>query len=404
MHSNGKIAVIISANCGKADKTKVATLLRQFCMHAAAMKPQVISYKDLSLDFVEKECVALRAELAKENEELKRLGKPLNHIPEFASRLQLSDEQIKKAEDEIKDELRKENKPEKIWDKIIPGKLSRFIADNTILDQRLTLLSQFFVMDDKKTIEEVIADASKELGDKIEITGYVRYEVGEGLEKSCSTNWLKMELLKGENLTHAFDYTLFENINLTINSGESVAILGVSGCGKSTLLHIFSTLLRPNFGEIYFDGRGIYSLNDDERVKIRRDKFGIIFQSHYLFKGFSAYENIELSSTLTNQKIDTNLIEKLQISHILKNKVGDLSGGQQQRVSIARVLCKRPKIIFADEPTGNLDQNTAHEVMSVIFDYVRENSGGLMLVTHDENIAKSCSKIYRLHEKKLELL
>lgn len=213
-----------------------------------------------------------------------------------------------------------------------------------------------------------------------------------------------MELLKGENLTHAFDYTLFENINLTINSGESVAILGVSGCGKSTLLHIFATLLRPNFGEIYFDGRGIYSLSDDERVKIRRDKFGIIFQSHYLFKGFSAYENIELSSTLTNQKIDTNLIEKLQISHILKNKVGDLSGGQQQRVSIARVLCKRPKIIFADEPTGNLDQNTAHEVMSVIFDYVHENSGGLMLVTHDENIAKSCSKIYRLHEKKLELL
>ena len=98
------------------------------------------------------------------------------------------------------------------------------------------------------------------------------------------------------------------------------------------------------------------------------------------------------------------MIEKLQISHILKNKVGDLSGGQQQRVSIARVLCKRPKIIFADEPTGNLDQNTAHEVMSVIFDYVHENSGGLMLVTHDENIAKSCSKIYRLHEKKLELL
>ena len=89
-----------------------------------------------------------------------------------------------------------------------------------------------------------------------------------------------MELLKGENLTHAFDYTLFENINLTINSGESVAILGVSGCGKSTLLHIFATLLQPNFGEIYFDGRGIYSLKDDERVKIRRDKFGIIFQSH----------------------------------------------------------------------------------------------------------------------------
>lgn len=183
LHSNGRVAVLISAKCGKADKNKVAEFLRNLSMHAAAMKPSFISYKELDRDFVEKEFLALKGELEKENEELKRLGKPLHHIPEFASRLQITDDILKKAEDAIKEELKAEGKPEKIWDRILPGKLERFFADNTVLDQRLTLLSQFYVMDDKKTIEQVIEEKSKELGDKIEITNYVRYEVGEGLEK-----------------------------------------------------------------------------------------------------------------------------------------------------------------------------------------------------------------------------
>ena len=106
-----------------------------------------------------------------------------SHIPEYGSRLQINEEAIKKAENEIKEELKKEGKPEKIWDKIIPGKLDRFFADNTVIDQRCTLLGQFYVMDDKKTVEQVIEEKSKELGDKIEITSYVRIEVGEGLEK-----------------------------------------------------------------------------------------------------------------------------------------------------------------------------------------------------------------------------
>lgn len=185
LHSNGRVAVVLGASCGKADKTKVEALLKQICMHAAAMKPQFISYKDLDIDFVQKEYIALKAELEKENEELKRLGKPLVHIPEYASRLQLSDDIVKKAEDAIKEELKAEGKPEKIWDRILPGKMDRFFADNTILDQRLTLLSQFFVMDDKKTIEQVLAEKSAELGDTITITGYIRYEVGEGLEKKA---------------------------------------------------------------------------------------------------------------------------------------------------------------------------------------------------------------------------
>ena len=210
-----------------------------------------------------------------------------------------------------------------------------------------------------------------------------------------------MELLRGVNLTHAFEYTLFENINITLHNRESIAILGVSGCGKSTMLHILSTLLKPNSGEVFYNEREIYSLSSDERLKIRRNDFGIIFQSHYLFKGFSAYENIELAAKLVNKKIDNEILDKLQISQILKQKIGELSGGQQQRVSIARVLHKNPNIIFADEPTGNLDKDTANDVFDVLFDYINKKDGGLILVTHDENLAQKCSSVYRLVDKKL---
>lgn len=210
-----------------------------------------------------------------------------------------------------------------------------------------------------------------------------------------------MELLRGVNLTHAFEYTLFENINITLHNRESIAILGVSGCGKSTMLHVLSTLLKPNSGEVFYNEREIYSLSSDERLKIRRNDFGIIFQSHYLFKGFSAYENIELAAKLVNKKIDNEILDKLQISQILKQKIGELSGGQQQRVSIARVLHKNPNIIFADEPTGNLDKDTANDVFDVLFDYINKKDGGLILVTHDENLAQKCSSVYRLVDKKL---
>ena len=210
-----------------------------------------------------------------------------------------------------------------------------------------------------------------------------------------------MELLKGVNLTHAYDYTLFENVSLSAQEGESVAILGVSGCGKSTLLHILCTLLKPNSGEVIYNGRSIYELSSDERLKIRRNDFGIIFQSHYLFKGFSSGENIELAAKLTNNAIDQKILKKLKIENTLAQGVGELSGGQQQRVSIARILCKKPRIIFADEPTGNLDKDTAGEVMDVIFDYVSQSRGALVLVTHDESLAQKCSKVYRFNNRNL---
>lgn len=211
-----------------------------------------------------------------------------------------------------------------------------------------------------------------------------------------------MEILKGVNLGHSFDYMLFENINLSIKEKESIAILGVSGCGKSTLLHILSSLLKPNSGEIFYESKNLYSLENDEKLKIRRCDFGIIFQSHYLFKGFTAFENIELASIMSKQKIDENLLKRLKIEDVITQKVGELSGGQQQRVSIARVLSKKPRIIFADEPTGNLDKNTANDVMEVIFEYINLNNAALILVTHDENLSKKCSKVYKLDNKILE--
>ncbi|WP_169939916.1 ABC transporter ATP-binding protein [Campylobacter sp. RM15925] len=210
-----------------------------------------------------------------------------------------------------------------------------------------------------------------------------------------------MEILKGVDLSFAYDYTLFENVNISLNSRESSAILGVSGCGKSTILHILSTLLKPKTGEVFYKGKSLYDLSSNELLQIRRLDFGIIFQAHYLFKGFNARENIELAGILSGQNIDENILENLKIKEVLNQKVGELSGGQQQRVSIARVLCKKPKIIFADEPTGNLDKQTANDVMQTLFEYIKTNDAALVLVTHDNDLAAKCDNQYRLDNKEL---
>ena len=208
-------------------------------------------------------------------------------------------------------------------------------------------------------------------------------------------------MLKALNLSHKFDYLLFNDINLDIKSATTTAIMGVSGSGKPTILHILSTLLSPTDGEVIYNDKSLYKLSSDELLKIRRYDFGIIFQAHYLFKGFNGFENIELATILSGQKINLNLLKALKIDKVINQKIGELSGGQQQRVSIARVLAKNPKIIFADEPTGNLDQTTAKEVMSVIFDYVKTNNAALVLVTHDKDIAQLCDIKYQLSNQHL---
>ena len=207
-----------------------------------------------------------------------------------------------------------------------------------------------------------------------------------------------MNLLKATSLSHAFEYPLFEDISLELNSQESMAIIGVSGSGKSTLMHILSSMLIPNKGSVELFGRDIYQLNEKALVQLRRHDLGLIYQSHYLFKGFSGYENLEVAALMANQTIDNKLLESLGIDKVCHQKVTELSGGQQQRVSIARVLSKKPRLIFADEPTGNLDHVTAQEVMTIFFDYLKKHDAGMILVTHDESLASQCNHIYRMHD------
>ncbi len=208
-----------------------------------------------------------------------------------------------------------------------------------------------------------------------------------------------MRLLQAQNLSHTFDYPLFNDVSFDLHAKRSLAIVGVSGCGKSTLLHICSSLLKPEHGEVIYKEKSLYEQKN--LLDIRRKDFGIIFQSHYLFKGFSARENIELANILSKTHFDEGLLKKLGIEHVLSQNIGELSGGQQQRISIARVLSKKPRIIFADEPTGNLDGKTARDVMDVLFDYVAKQNASLMLVTHDRELASRCDEMYELKAQRL---
>ncbi len=209
-------------------------------------------------------------------------------------------------------------------------------------------------------------------------------------------------MIEAINISHAFEKPLYNGVNLRIKPKESLAILGVSGSGKSTLLSHLATMLKPNSGTIsLLEHQDIYALNSKKLLELRRLKVGIVFQSHYLFKGFSTLENLQVASILAKQEIDHSLLKQLGIAHTLKQGVGELSGGQQQRLSIARVLSKKPKIIIADEPTGNLDTTSANQVISMLQNYITEKEGALVLATHDEHLAFTCSQVYRLEKEVL---
>lgn len=208
-------------------------------------------------------------------------------------------------------------------------------------------------------------------------------------------------LLEVRNLSHEFDYKLFENINITLEKQQSIAIIGMSGSGKSTLLNIFSSLLAPKSGEILFDKNDLYKIKKKKLLNVRREDFGIIFQAHYLFRGFSANDNLEIATLLSGEPIDNDLLKKLNIDYVINQGVGELSGGQQQRLSIARVLTKKPKIIFADEPTGNLDKETAQVVMDTLKSYIKDNDAGMILVTHENDLAMQCDKVFKLENLQL---
>jgi len=183
VHSNKQNGVIIEAKCDSAATAEAMTpVLKEIAMHAAAMSPSTLSFKDFDATFVAEETKGRIVAIEKENEELVRLGKTLKNVPQYISMSQLTDAVMAETETALKAELAAEGKPEKIWDKILPGKIARYIADNTTLDQEQCLLDQNFVMDDSKTVAQYIADKAAAAGGTAEITNFVRLEVGEGID------------------------------------------------------------------------------------------------------------------------------------------------------------------------------------------------------------------------------
>jgi len=184
VHSNTRIGVIVAIECDSA-KTAEAMIpvAKNISMHASAMKPTTLSYKDFDPKFVDEETKGRIEAIKKENEELARLKKPLKNVPQYISMSQLTDDVMAQAEADIKANLKEQGKPEQIWDKIVPGQLARFIDDNTTLDKEQALLDQNYVLDDKMTVAEAVSAAAKAAGGTAEIAAFIRLEVGEGIEK-----------------------------------------------------------------------------------------------------------------------------------------------------------------------------------------------------------------------------
>lgn len=213
-------------------------------------------------------------------------------------------------------------------------------------------------------------------------------------------NNIKKYYGKKDNIVKAID-----GISLEVENGKFTAIIGTSGSGKSTLLHCLAGLDKPTSGEVILGNKNIYSLNDDELSRIRRQEFGFIFQSFNLIPVLNVYDNIILPIQLDGKKEDKeyimNIIKKVGLEDQLKKFPNELSGGQQQRVAIARALSNKPAVIFADEPTGNLDSKTTEEVMSLLRSTVSELNQTLLMITHDENIAKEADRIITISDGKI---
>lgn len=210
---------------------------------------------------------------------------------------------------------------------------------------------------------------------------------------------LKNTLLNAVDIHKSFGtLEVLKGIDITVYESEIVAIMGKSGSGKSTLLQILGTLDNPDKGTIEIDKLDITTLKSQEIARFRNDKIGFIFQFHHLLNEFTALENVlipayigQTNSKLTNDKAK-ELLDYLGLSERLDHKPGQLSGGEQQRVAVARALAPRPKILIADEPTGNLDSETGQQISELIFKKQKERGMTFVLVTHDESLAKACDR------------
>ncbi len=200
---------------------------------------------------------------------------------------------------------------------------------------------------------------------------------------------------------------ILKGADLTLETGELVALVGPSGSGKSTLLHIAALLERPSAGEVTIDGRACSKLADAERTGLRRNRIGFVYQFHHLLADFTAEENVMLPQLLagTGRAAAADrakgLLARLGLAERLDHRPGRLSGGEQQRVAIARALANRPGLLLADEPTGNLDPKTSAQVLDLLVEVARETDTAVFIATHNPAIAASMDRTLELHDGKL---
>ena len=212
-------------------------------------------------------------------------------------------------------------------------------------------------------------------------------------------------LLATHDITKSFGTVkALAGVSLTIASGESVAIMGPSGSGKSTLLHCLSGVLVPNDGRVLFAGEDLTGMSDAQRSHLRLSQFGFVFQDGQLIPELPARENVALPLLLTGTRRRTALakadevLAKIGIPDLADRRPSDMSGGQAQRVAIARALAANPRVVFADEPSGALDQATGHEVMQLLTATAAQAGASLVMVTHDPAVARWCSRLVEIRD------
>ena len=219
-----------------------------------------------------------------------------------------------------------------------------------------------------------------------------------------------MSILETRNLRKIYgsgdtEVRALDGVNLSVNSGEFVAIVGTSGSGKSALLHMLGGLDRPTSGSVIVDGKDIFSLKDEALTIFRRRKIGFVFQSYNLVPVLNARENIVLPIQLDGRQVDEDFLDKIVNTLGLEKKLGSLpsqlSGGQQQRVAIARALAAAPAIILADEPTGNLDSRTSQDVLSLLKVTSQKFAQTIVMITHNEEIAQTADRIIRIEDGRI---
>jgi putative ABC transport system ATP-binding protein len=219
-------------------------------------------------------------------------------------------------------------------------------------------------------------------------------------------------MIKTTDLTRIFrtdevETTALDRINLHVKSGEFVAIMGPSGCGKSTLLNIIGLVDQPSSGQYYFDGKNVSSLGESDRTRTRKGNIGFVFQSFNLIDDLTVFENIELPLVYMNireaerKKRVEAILERMKIGHRKNHFPQQLSGGQQQRVAIARAVVPGPKVILADEPTGNLDSKNGFEVMKLLSELNKEGTT-IVMVTHSEHDAGFAHRVVNLFDGRIK--